>query len=73
MCLRMGRDTAANTVDHIIPHKNDMIIFWDEDNWESLCSHCHSGRKQHIEKTGYSPACDERGVPLDESHPWNKR
>jgi 5-methylcytosine-specific restriction protein A len=29
-------------VDHIIPHKGDMKLFWDIENWQSLCRHCHS-------------------------------
>lgn len=31
----------AIIVDHIIPHRGDMKLFWDEDNWQSLCKHCH--------------------------------
>ena len=45
-CLRNGRYTAATVVDHIIPHRGDMSLFWDERNWQSLCERCHD------EKTG---------------------
>lgn len=41
-CERDGRVRAANEVDHIIPHKGDMGLFWDNTNWQSLCKPCHS-------------------------------
>lgn len=41
-CLKEGRTTAASVVDHIVPHKGDMTIFWDRSNWQSLCDSCHS-------------------------------
>ena len=46
MCQEQGRVTAATVVDHIIPHRGDMSLFWDERNWQSLCERCHD------EKTG---------------------
>ena len=34
---------AATEVDHIIPHKGDMKLFWNSDsNWQGLCRTCHS-------------------------------
>ena len=33
---------AATEVDHIIPHKGDMKLFWNTDNWNGLCKSCHS-------------------------------
>ena len=41
-CKGQGRITAATVVDHIIPHQGDMELFWDEGNWQSMCSVCHS-------------------------------
>jgi 5-methylcytosine-specific restriction enzyme A len=40
----------ANTVDHIIPHKGDMKLFWDKTNWQPLCTACHSRHKQRLER-----------------------
>lgn len=38
-----GCGSVAVVVDHIIPHKGDMELFWDrENNWQSLTSACHS-------------------------------
>lgn len=40
-CLRQGRITPATVVDHIIPHRGDVNLFWNEQNWQSLCKCCH--------------------------------
>lgn len=32
----------ANVVDHIIPHDGDETLFWDQSNWQPLCSRCHN-------------------------------
>lgn len=36
-CRMEGRVEAAGIVDHIIPHRGDAVLFWDESNWQSLC------------------------------------
>jgi len=41
-CLKKGRLVAATEVDHVIPHKGDLALFWNRDNWQSLCRRCHS-------------------------------
>lgn len=41
-CLKRGRYTEATDVDHIIPHRGNKTLFWDESNWQSLCHRCHS-------------------------------
>lgn len=38
----------ATVVDHIIPHRGDRALFWDETNWQPLCETCH-GRKTATE------------------------
>ncbi len=43
-CEQYNRLTPAQCVDHIIPWRGDRELFWDSDNWQSLCSSCH-GRK----------------------------
>ena len=51
MCLAMQprRVTVANVVDHIVPHKGDQGLFWDEANWQALCAPHHNGEKAEIE------------------------
>lgn len=41
-CSAEGRVVSANVVDHIIPHKGDETLFWDESNWQPLCRTHHS-------------------------------
>jgi 5-methylcytosine-specific restriction protein A len=35
---------AANVVDHIVPHKGDQALFWDKNNWQSLCKPHHDAK-----------------------------
>ena len=51
-CEKNGRLTAATVVDHIIPHKGDQSLFWDESNWQPLCKRCHD-RKTVREDGGF--------------------
>ena len=41
-CLKEGRTEAAVVVDHIVPHKGDMQLFWDVSNWQGLCVPHHN-------------------------------
>lgn len=43
---------AATDLDHIVPHKGDMTLFWDALNWQALCKACHS-RKTAAEDGGF--------------------
>lgn len=40
-CRKNGVLTPATVVDHIIPHRGDQKLFWDEENWQPLCKNCH--------------------------------
>ncbi|MFD2704072.1 HNH endonuclease [Salibacterium lacus] len=40
-CRQKNRYTPADVVDHIMPHRGDYGLFWDEENWQSLCKACH--------------------------------
>ncbi len=50
MCEAEGRTTMATVVDHRIPHKGDQAMFWDVNNWQSLCAHHHNSHKQSEER-----------------------
>lgn len=41
-CKAAGVITEATTVDHVIPHRGDQSLFWDVNNWQSLCTHHHA-------------------------------
>lgn len=43
-CEAEGIYTAANEVDHVIPHRGDQALFWDESNWQALCKPHHSAK-----------------------------
>jgi len=40
-CSKEFKITVATVVDHIIPHKGDYALFWDETNWQPLCKKHH--------------------------------
>ena len=40
-CQEAGKLVAATVVDHIVPHRGDGKLFWDESNWQPLCKRCH--------------------------------
>ena len=48
-CLAEGRTVPAMAVDHIMPHRGDYRLFWDESNWQGLCIY-HHNRKSQAEK-----------------------
>ena len=72
MCMEQGHIVPTYAVDHIIPHKGDMALFWDEANWQPLCRTHHNATKQSEERLGYVKGVDVSGAPLDEQHPWNR-
>lgn len=37
-----GCGQVADVVDHRIPHKGDMGLFWDRTNWQPMNRRCHS-------------------------------
>lgn len=40
LCAMCGK--PATDVDHIVPHRGDRQLFWNRNNWQSLCHECHS-------------------------------
>lgn len=43
-CRKQGKLVKAYVVDHIIPHRGDEKLFWDEGNWQALCKNCHDSK-----------------------------
>ena len=74
---KRGMVMPATVVDHIVPHKGDMSLFWDHGNWQPLCAACHN-LKTAVQDGGgghgkaMMPGCDVNGVPIDGCHHWNK-
>jgi len=40
-CLGEGRTTAADVVDHVVPHRGDDALFWAPSNHQPLCRPHH--------------------------------
>ena len=70
MCKAREVTSAATVVDHIVPHKGDATLFWDEGNWQGLCATDHNATKRVQEATGVLRGCDVDGMPLDPNHRW---
>jgi 5-methylcytosine-specific restriction endonuclease McrA len=72
LCKQAGRLTPSTVVDHVIPHKGDLSLFWDTRNWQAICATCHEAVKKAAERGGNPMrGCDVNGMPLDPNHPWN--
>jgi len=85
-CSTPDRPVAATVVDHKVAPKlgpakaggdpavikQAWKLFWDPENWTSLCKFCHDSTKQREEKSGRRPGCRADGVPLDPRHHWNR-
>jgi 5-methylcytosine-specific restriction enzyme A len=47
LCYDEGRVTPAYQVEHVVPHRGDEGLFWDErGNWQSLCAACGSRKSR---------------------------
>lgn len=51
-CLKNGIVEPSEVTDHIIPHKGDMVLFWDKKNHQALSKRCHD-RKTAKEDGGF--------------------
>lgn len=71
-CQRLGRLSAATVVDHIKPHKGDLVLFWDPLNWQSLCKVCHDSAKRAEELGGQVVGVGADGIPIDGNHHWRQ-
>ena len=57
----------ATDVDHVDndPSNND------RDNLQGLCHGCHSRKTNADMGRNVAYGCDDKGIPLDKSHPWH--
>jgi 5-methylcytosine-specific restriction enzyme A len=52
----------ASVVDHIIPHKNDKVLFWSRANWQAMSKACHDSKTAAEDGGfGYQAGGDSRG------------
>lgn len=47
-CAIRGERCAiiATCTDHVLPHRGDMVLFWDETNHQPACETCHNRKSQ---------------------------
>ncbi|HEY5551214.1 MAG TPA: HNH endonuclease signature motif containing protein [Opitutaceae bacterium] len=43
-CRGQGLMVEAAVVDHRIPHRGDLALFWAESNWQSICAPHHNAK-----------------------------
>jgi 5-methylcytosine-specific restriction protein A len=48
-CLALGRAVPAEVVDHVEPHKGDMVKFWRTEMWQASCAWHHDKIKAQLE------------------------
>jgi len=76
-CSTPGCPNIATVVDHHVPHKGDLSLFWNRRNWRPRCAPCHNrktvqrdgGFGRPVKRGGF----DRNGRPLDPKHHWNAR
>ena len=39
-----GCTLVTEAVDHVVPHRGDARLFWDQTNWQPLCKACHAAK-----------------------------
>lgn len=71
MCETEGKRALATVVDYVVPHRGDLSLFWDRENWQALCAHHHNSEKARTEIRGYSTTLGPDGWPIDPQRPAN--
>jgi 5-methylcytosine-specific restriction protein A len=49
-CNRLEADTSKLVADHKIAHRGNAALFWDMENLQCLCAHCHDTTKRAEER-----------------------
>ena len=62
-CTAAGDVVEATVVDHVIPHRWDVELFWHGE-LQSLCTTHHNGSKQAEEHGGRSLQVGMDGYPI---------
>ncbi|MFH0900314.1 MAG: HNH endonuclease [Pseudomonadota bacterium] len=47
-CLAEGRYVLATEVHHTVPHKGNMVLFWDKSKWAGCCKSHHSAHTMQM-------------------------
>lgn len=68
-CSANGIVAAAEVVDHVLPHRGDMAVFWKADDWQALCNLCHETIKKPIEIRWLQGLVRDAEMRLDRAMP----
>jgi 5-methylcytosine-specific restriction protein A len=52
LCLLNGDVRATQAVDHIIPHRGNPVLMWDDGNWCAICWRCHTWKTRQEKDLG---------------------
>lgn len=60
LCIECEKDTKlmpvpATRVDHIVPHKGDHDLFWNEANWQPMCESHHNAKTAREDMGAWRP------------------
>jgi len=77
-CMKRGKLTPANTVDHNVAVEAGGPAFPPLDGLTSMCPSCHNLKTNAKDRPdrkgrGLVRGCDLNGNPLDPDHPWNSQ
>lgn len=64
-CQARGVTRAAELVDHVVPHKGNLVLFWDPGNWQASCRFDHDQVKQRLEAMFVAGELAEADLRLD--------
>ena len=72
MCEAEGKVQPATELDHIVRHKGNPRLFFDNKNWQGLCAYHHRSVKAQMERSGRVKGNNATGEPIDPNHHWNR-
>jgi 5-methylcytosine-specific restriction endonuclease McrA len=49
-CEALGWTKPSTLVDHVVPHRGDMVVFWDRSRWQPSCRWHHDVVKKRLEQ-----------------------
>lgn len=67
--LANGYAVEATVLDHVRPHRGDMVLFWDAGNWQGICDECHRIVKSSIEARWVKGSIGDDELRLDRVMP----
>lgn len=64
-CVKYGRLKTANVVHHIVPHRGNYELFWDDRNWQAMNKRCHDRHTFRETRKGINNKMSWEGYRFD--------